>query len=287
MAETRTIVVADSNQQLVDQVAALLQAEGYIVLTADQGESLVNLVRKNDIAAIFFAHPMGPLSGFDAIRRLQGYGIDVPIVLMMEERTSDLLMHASKIGIHHFLQKPIAPERLIEMARRLVRDHKPVSSPGSSTNLYQATHTPQDLMARAIALADANAKSGRGGPFGAVVANAQGHILGEGVNGISARADPIAHAEVMAIRQATERLNQPHLEGCSLFVSSEPTAIGRALIQSVGLAHVYFGLSHDDIGQIRSKRDHKPANVSYQSMGRDAALSMYQNWQLQPEKKLD
>jgi hypothetical protein len=57
------------------------------------------------------------------------------------------------------------------------------------------------FMARAIELAVENVRSGRGGPFGAVIVK-DGNIIAEGVNQVTLTNDPTAHAEVLAIREA-------------------------------------------------------------------------------------
>ena len=64
-------------------------------------------------------------------------------------------------------------------------------------------------------------RSGRGGPFGAVVVRG-GSILGEGANSVIALSDPTAHAEVMAIRDACGKLGQFSLAGATMYASSEP-----------------------------------------------------------------
>jgi guanine deaminase len=61
-------------------------------------------------------------------------------------------------------------------------------------------------MERAIELAVDNARSGRGGPFGAVIVR-KGEIVAEGVNSVTRENDPTAHAEVSAIREACAKLH--------------------------------------------------------------------------------
>jgi guanine deaminase len=82
-------------------------------------------------------------------------------------------------------------------------------------------HTEDETLLRlAVTLAEANVKAG-GGPFGAVIANANG-IVATGVNRVTVRPDPTAHAEVEAIRAAAEELGRFDLTGCVLYASCEP-----------------------------------------------------------------
>ena len=80
---------------------------------------------------------------------------------------------------------------------------------------------PRELMAAAIAMSQRGLRSGRGGPFGAVVAR-NGVIVGRGNNQVLAGNDPTAHAEVVAIRAACKKLRSFQLEGCVLYTSCEP-----------------------------------------------------------------
>lgn len=59
-------------------------------------------------------------------------------------------------------------------------------------------------------------------PVGAVVLGPDGTVLGTGRNERERRADPTAHAELLALRAAAAQLGQWRLEGCSLVVTLEP-----------------------------------------------------------------
>jgi guanine deaminase len=74
---------------------------------------------------------------------------------------------------------------------------------------------------RAVELALENARSGRGGPFGAVI-TLDGTAIAEGVNLVTATPDPTAHAEVVAIRAACLRLGRHDLRGGRIYASCEP-----------------------------------------------------------------
>jgi guanine deaminase len=76
-------------------------------------------------------------------------------------------------------------------------------------------------MRQAIDLAVSNVRSGRGGPFGALVVK-ENQLIASGVNLVTATNDPTAHAEVIAIRAACQKLGAFQLDGCEIYASCEP-----------------------------------------------------------------
>jgi guanine deaminase len=102
-----------------------------------------------------------------------------------------------------------------------------------------------DFLRRAIALATENVVSGRGGPFGAVIARS-GEIVGEGANSVTSTNDPTAHGEVNAIRAAAKSLGTFTLAGCELYTSCEPCPMCLAAAYWARLDAVYYGASAAD-----------------------------------------
>jgi len=82
-------------------------------------------------------------------------------------------------------------------------------------------------------------RSGRGGPFGAVVVR-EGAIIGEGANAVVALSDPTAHAEVLAIRDACGKLRDFSLTGATIYASSEPCPMCLAAIYWARVESIVF-----------------------------------------------
>ena len=76
-------------------------------------------------------------------------------------------------------------------------------------------------MRHALTLAQRAADAGDV-PVGALVVDAAGEVAGEGWNLREVDQDPTAHAEVVALRAAAQRLHSWRLEGCTLVVTMEP-----------------------------------------------------------------
>src|SRR5580700_6335983 len=104
-------------------------------------------------------------------------------------------------------------------------------------------------MARAIELAIENVRSGRGGPFAALVVK-DGRIVGEGTNCVTASNDPTAHAEVVAIRTACTTIDAFQLDGCDLYTTCEPCPMCLGAIYWARPARVYFGSSAADAAAV-------------------------------------
>jgi guanine deaminase len=100
-------------------------------------------------------------------------------------------------------------------------------------------------MARAIELSIENVQSGRGGPFGAVVSR-NGAIVAEGANRVTARNDPTAHAEIVAIRAACRKLGTFKLQNCEMYLSCEPCPMCLGAIYWARIETVHFAALASD-----------------------------------------
>ena len=78
-----------------------------------------------------------------------------------------------------------------------------------------------EFMREAIRLSREGMNDGHGGPFGCVVVK-DGTIVGRGRNEVTSTNDPTAHAEVVAIRNACQHLQDFQLTGCEIYTSCEP-----------------------------------------------------------------
>jgi tRNA(adenine34) deaminase len=86
-------------------------------------------------------------------------------------------------------------------------------------------------------------------PVGAVLVK-DGRLLGEGWNRVIKLNDPSAHAEILAMREAGERLGNYRLPGCSLYVTLEPCAMCAGAMLHARLEHVYFGAADPKTGAL-------------------------------------
>ncbi len=147
-------------------------------------------------------------------------------------------------------------------------------------------------MARAIQLSLENVRSGRGGPFGAVIVK-DGHIIAEGVNQVTSTNDPTAHAEVLAIRQACQKLGFFELKECQIYTSCEPCPMCLGAIYWARLACIYFGNVAADAARVgfddsfiyrEIAQSHAQRGIPMIPMMRDEALAAFRAWEETPHK---
>src|SRR5215472_2872963 len=148
------------------------------------------------------------------------------------------------------------------------------------------------FMARAIQLSIANVRSGRGGPFGAVIVR-DGKIVAEGVNEVTSTNDPTAHAEVLAIRRACLKLGTFELKDCELYTSCEPCPMCLGAIYWARLSHLYFANTAEDAAKIgfddsfiygELKQPPSQRRIPTTQMMREEALAGFRAWVEKPDK---
>ncbi len=78
-------------------------------------------------------------------------------------------------------------------------------------------------------------------PIGALIVDANGVIIGRGFNHVETSKSQLAHAELIAIAQASATRNDWRLEGCTIYVTIEPCSMCFSAIQLSRMAAVVYG----------------------------------------------
>jgi len=105
------------------------------------------------------------------------------------------------------------------------------------------------FMQKAVELSLEMMRKGNGGPFGAVVVK-NGKIISTGYNNVLNGNDPTAHAEIMAIREACEKLKTFQLTGCYLYTSCEPCPMCMGAIYWARPDKVFYSNSREEASKI-------------------------------------
>jgi tRNA(adenine34) deaminase len=109
-------------------------------------------------------------------------------------------------------------------------------------------------MSNALQLAD-QAQLHNDVPVGALVVNQMGEIIGRGKNEREKSNDPLAHAELMAIKDAAKNLNSYRFDDLTLVVTLEPCAMCAGAIAQSRFSRLVFGAFDEKGGAVGSVWD--------------------------------
>ena len=104
-------------------------------------------------------------------------------------------------------------------------------------------------------LAKNNLITNHGGPFGAVIIK-DNKVIGKGANKVLLLNDPTAHAEIMAIRDASKNISSYDLSGCTLYTSCYPCPMCLSAIIWANIKTVYYGNTKIDANNIGFRDDY-------------------------------
>ena len=125
--------------------------------------------------------------------------------------------------------------------------------------------TDEGYMREALVLAEEAARRGEV-PVGAVVVK-DGTVVGRGFNRPVGAADPTAHAEIVALREAATALGNYRLPGCELYVTLEPCAMCVGAMVHARIARVVYGAADPKTGACGSIVD-LPGLATFNHHGR-------------------
>ena len=141
-------------------------------------------------------------------------------------------------------------------------------------------------MSKAIELAKKGIDTNAGGPFGAIIVK-NGEIIAEGYNSVTSKNDPTAHAEVVAIRNACEKLDSFQLDDCIIYTSCEPCPMCLGAIYWARPKKVYYACTREDAANIdfddqfiynEISKEINERKIPFINLLREDASVVFKNW---------
>ena len=148
-----------------------------------------------------------------------------------------------------------------------------------------------NFMLRAIELSMISVKT-NGGPFGCVIVK-NNQIIAEGSNEVTKNNDPTAHAEIVTIRKACNKLKNFHLKGTEIYTSCEPCPMCLSAIYWSHIDKIYFGNTRIEAAKIgfddnfiydELLMDLAKRKIPSQQLNQNEAIKAFQEWELKTDK---
>ncbi len=151
------------------------------------------------------------------------------------------------------------------------------------------------FMDEAIKEAEIGIQKNEGGPFGAVIVK-DGLIISRGHNMVLFTKDPTAHAEIVAIRRASKKLQNFDLKGCQLYTTCEPCPMCLSAIFWSRIDKIYYGCSKEDAAKIGFDDklfyemlvddNLRKKYLKQEQVNRDKCIKVFAEWDQKENKKM-
>ncbi len=117
----KSVLVIDDNKPTLDLMAAQLREAGYGVMTAENGQEALGLLKMARPNVIIVDLQMAPIGGLDFARELTDHKYEFPLIMVTGDPSSDVLYEANKVGIKQVLKKPVSMAFLTKAVERALR----------------------------------------------------------------------------------------------------------------------------------------------------------------------
>lgn len=121
---TASILVVDDNQDIRDLISHFLSADGFHLFTATDGESALNILKRNQIDLVLLDVMMPGISGLDLLREIRANSDkklrDIPVMMITAKTGTDDIDKALSLGANSYIVKPFRGNAIREKVRTIL-----------------------------------------------------------------------------------------------------------------------------------------------------------------------
>jgi two-component system NtrC family response regulator len=115
-----TILVVDDEKNYLLVLSAVLEEEGYEVLTAQSGAEALEIQKSSDLDLILTDMKMPTMDGMELLENIKALDPDLPVIMMTAHGTIDKAVEAMQKGAYSYILKPFDNERLTLYVKKAV-----------------------------------------------------------------------------------------------------------------------------------------------------------------------
>lgn len=287
------VLVVDPSDIMRKLICGILLKSGYAVLDAAEADKGVELLGKRpDLVILDIDDETSDEVAF--LRKMKRDHASTPIIALADDSVRDEVQKKIEMKLI-FFPKPVKPDALLAQVEALLSETEEkrlaaeANKSGAQIDIEQQR---MGFMRRAIDLSQQKMEENCGGPFGAVIVR-QGKIIGEGWNCVTSTNDPTAHAEIVAIRNATAAIKDFKLEGCDIYTSCEPCPMCLSAIYWARIDKIFYANMREDAEKIGfddaflyrevALPENKRSLPVFRLL-RDEAKIVFDNWMIKMDK---
>jgi len=125
MADTKTILVVDDDQELSEGLRVVLEKQGFRVIQARDGQQGKHMVYNHHPDLVILDMMMPRMGGYPVLEHFKGKADAPPIIMITANEGSRPKAYAEYLGVVDYIRKPFAMERLLEAVHRGLAGKQP------------------------------------------------------------------------------------------------------------------------------------------------------------------
>ncbi|MGD8763612.1 MAG: response regulator, partial [Desulfobacteraceae bacterium] len=115
-----TILIVDDEKNYLTILTAILEEEGFEVLTALSGQEALDIRKTSDVDLVLTDMKMPVMDGIELLEHIKAIDPDLPVVMMTAHGTVDKAVEAMQKGAYSYILKPFDNERLIIYVKKAI-----------------------------------------------------------------------------------------------------------------------------------------------------------------------
>jgi CheY-like chemotaxis protein len=116
------ILLADDDSEMLETLSSMLEAEGYAVVKAENGEEAVELSRKELPALVMLDIHMPKMNGLAACKEIKSAAVTkaIPVVMLTVEGSINEIQQAISYGAKTYITKPSSREEILKVVKSII-----------------------------------------------------------------------------------------------------------------------------------------------------------------------
>jgi two-component system NtrC family response regulator len=149
-----TILIVDDEKNYLLVLSAVLEEEGYEVLTALSGLEALETQKSSDVDLVLTDMKMPGMDGIELLERIKAYDPDLPVIMMTAHGTVDKAVEAMQKGAYSYILKPFDNERLILYVKRAISVYQVVKENRRLRNAVESQYQFGKIIGKSKAMRD-------------------------------------------------------------------------------------------------------------------------------------
>ena len=149
-----TILIVDDEKNYLLVLSAVLEDEGYEVLTALNGPEALEIQKRSDLDLILTDMKMPGMTGIELLESVKAIDPDLPVIMMTAHGTVDKAVEAMQKGAYSYILKPFDNDRLIIFVKKAVTMFQVVKENRRLRDAVESQYRFGNIIAKSKAMRD-------------------------------------------------------------------------------------------------------------------------------------